>query len=366
VVRQGPAKPLFPGSIPGAASIFISGCRGGGIGRRDGLKIRWPYRSCGFKSRPRHQPKEKPERVIAPPVFLLIRHKLKVRSVRMTSLDQENRTVGDVESRLHFLVIAAASRGARLFIKKALRQGHSVTALCRAADDQAALGRIKACLADAALADGFMPMEDVQGALHASSRNIVDFETYRSLLDDNPSINRVCCFVGVRGVRQMMRRDDTLYTRTIRALIRGMRESRWVEFFYHGSSGSEGIPGQNKPQLPANFRPQWLLNWGLKIPAAQDCFASEMLLAEAKSSGLKFVVFRPAWLTNAPAKRSYGYCFDTTAMDDGALPLRDAKTTISREDVAEEILRVATLPEPERARWFGHGVYLVDMKANAS
>ena len=162
-----------------------------------------------------------------------------------------------------------------------------------------------------------------------------------------------------------MRRDDTLYTRTIRALIRGMRESRWVEFFIMARRVAKVSP-DNKPQLPANFRPQWLLNWGLRIPAARDCFASEMLLAEAKSSGLKFVVFRPAWLTNAPAKRSYGYCFDTTAMDDGALPLRDAKTTISREDVAEEILRVATLPEPERARWFGHGVYLVDMKANAS
>ncbi len=36
--------------------------------------------------------------------------------------------------------------------------------------------------------------------------------------------------------------------------------------------------------------------------------------------------------------------------------------TISREDVAEEILRVSTLPDSEREMWFGHGVYLVDMK----
>jgi hypothetical protein len=101
---------------------------------------------------------------------------------------------------------------------------------------------------------------------------------------------------------------------------------------------------------------------GLKIPAAQDCFDSESLLAKAGATGLKFVVFRPAWLTTGPAKRSYGYCFDTTGMNNERLPLRDAKTTISREDVAEEILRVATLPDEERARWFGHGVYLVDMK----
>jgi hypothetical protein len=77
---------------------------------------------------------------------------------------------------------------------------------------------------------------------------------------------------------------------------------------------------------------------------------------------MKFVIFRPAWLTNDPAKRSYGYCFNTTGLDNETLPLRKAKTTISREDVAEEILRVSTLPKQERAEWFGHGVYLVDMK----
>jgi hypothetical protein len=28
------------------------------------------------------------------------------------------------------------------------------------------------------------------------------------------------------------------------------------------------------------------------------------------TAGLKFVVFRPVWLTTEPAKRTYGYCFD--------------------------------------------------------
>ena len=82
----------------------------------------------------------------------------------------------------------------------------------------------------------------------------------------------------------------------------------------------------------------------------------------AAVDGLKFTVFRPAWLTTAPAKRNYGFCFDTASMNDGDFPLRDAKTTISREDVAEEMLRVATLPDHERAGWFGRGVYLVDRK----
>ena len=269
-------------------------------------------------------------------------------------------------SRQHFLVIAAASRGARFFIKKALQQGHSVTALCRAVDDHAAQARIEGLLANTTLTEGGIPPVDVPGTLRAKKQNILDAETYRSLLNEDPSINRVCCFVGATGFRQMMSREDKLYTQTIRALVEGMRMSRWVEFYYHGSSGIEGAPGQGKPKLPDNFRPRWLLSLGLKIPAAKDCFDSEKLLAQAATSGSKFVVFRPAWLTNEPAKRAYGFCFDTTGLDNEMLPLRDAKTTISREDVAEEILRVATLPDEERACWFGHGVYLVDMKRRSA
>ena len=78
---------------------------------------------------------------------------------------------------------------------------------------------------------------------------------------------------------------------------------------------------------------------------------------------MKFIVFRPAWLTNGAAGRSYCYCFDTKGLDNERLPLRTAKMTISREDVAEEILRVSTLSDSERAMSFGNGVYLVDMNA---
>ena len=91
------------------------------------------------------------------------------------------------------------------------------------------------------------------------------------------------------------------------------------------------------------------LKYGTKIPATHDCFKSEVLLAEASGFGMKFVVFRPAWLSNGAATSFYGYCFDTTGLDNERLPLRNAKMTISREDVAEEILRVSTLPDPEWA-----------------
>ena len=262
----------------------------------------------------------------------------------------------------HFLVIAAASRGARFFVKKALEQGHSVTALCRAADDRAALKRMETLLANTNLTEGGSPASATSGTLKASAKNILEAETYQSLLSNDPSIDRVSCFVGVTSVPQMMSKKTNLYTQTIGALTKGMRASRWVEFYYHGSSGIEGAPGQGKPQLPDNFKPKWLMNLGLKIPAAQDCFQSESILAEAAERGLNFVVFRPAWLTDAPAKRRYGYSFDTTGYDHPMLPLAGTKTTIGREDVAEEILRVATLPTTQRSEWFGRGVYITDLK----
>ncbi len=98
------------------------------------------------------------------------------------------------------------------------------------------------------------------------------------------------------------------------------------------------------------------------IPAFKEYLKSEVILAQARAEGLKFVIFRPAGLKNGSAKRQYGHSFDTTGLDKEDLPLRHAKKSISREDVAEEILRVATLPESERLKWHGHEVYLVAIK----
>lgn len=269
----------------------------------------------------------------------------------------------EISPKHHFLVIASASRGARYFVKKALSQGHDITALCRAEDDEAALSRMTSILNDTTLADGGEPAATQPGVLSALNHDILSADTYQTLLTNVPSIDRVVCFVGVTSLKQMMSRNCQLYTQTIQALVDGMRRSRWVEFYYHGSSGLEGRPGQSIRQLPDNFRPKWLLNLGLKLPAAKDCFDSEDILAKAQSKGLKFVVFRPAWLASHPAKRAYGYCFDETGTDNEQLPLRNAKTTIGREDVAEEILRVCLLPNSVRQRWHGHGVYLVDLKS---
>lgn len=262
----------------------------------------------------------------------------------------------------HFLVVAAASKGARFFIKKALNEGHEVTAICRASDDQGALDRITKLIQETDLTDGGVKPAEVAGKLLASSSNILQFQTYKELLEDNLSIDAVCCFVGVTKLRDMLSCKHQLYTNTIGAIVEGMRQSRWVETFYHGSSGSEGIPGENIGKLPANFSAKWFLNLFLRLPAVQNYLKSEGILAQSSVEGMNFIIFRPAFLTKDIAKRRYGYSYNTTGLDKEELPLRHAKMTISREDVSEEILRVATLPEREREKWHGRGVYLVDMK----
>ncbi|MDP6190493.1 MAG: NAD(P)H-binding protein [Gammaproteobacteria bacterium] len=269
----------------------------------------------------------------------------------------------------HFLVVAGASRGARLFIKKALQEGHDVTAICRAESESAALVRMNTLLLETTLTANplcnSLAKEPMQlGILRATNRSILSAETYITLLQNDLSINAVCCFVGVTKLADMLNKQNKLYSQTIKAIIRGMQNSRLVEFYYHGSSGTEGVPGHSFAKLPDNYRLKWLLNMINYMPIVKDYRESEGLLAEAADNGMQFVIFRPAFLTKGPAKRRYHYCFDTTGFDNQMLPLKHSTMDISREDVAEAILRVALMPATERQHWFGHGVYLANMKAS--
>ena len=92
-----------------------------------------------------------------------------------------------------------------------------------------------------------------------------------------------------------------------------MRQSRWVETYYHGSSGVEGSPGEHRAELPANMPLRCLMKLTFRLPVFVDYLASESLLAEAKPSGCQFIIFRPAFLTTKPSKRAYGRSRDTTA-----------------------------------------------------
>ena len=136
-----------------------------------------------------------------------------------------------------------------------------------------------------------------------------------------------------------------------------MKISRWVETFVYGSSVSEGILGQHRQlKLPANYKLKWLLKKPGKTPATKNYFESEHIFANAKEDSLKFILFRPAFLTSGIAKRNIGLCFDSTELNNKELPLEKTKISLSREDVAEEILLVATLPEIERKKtpWSWH------------
>ena len=74
-------------------------------------------------------------------------------------------------------------------------------------------------------------------------------------------------------------------------MTNGMKISRWVETFVHGSSGSEGIPIQNKYlKLPENYKLKWLLEKIGKTSTAKNYFESEHILADAKEDDLKFIL----------------------------------------------------------------------------
>ena len=264
----------------------------------------------------------------------------------------------------HFLVVAAASKGARYFIKNALLQGHHVTAICRESSNEAAFDRITHLLEQTklSLVKGSDHHSNGNGQLNAYNRDILDSSTYSSLLEAHRTIDAIACFVGVTGLTDMLDKKHCLYTQTMSAIVNGLQASRYVEVYYHGSSGTEGLPGQGVAKLPDNYFAKPLLNLFNRMPAVIDYRNSESVLAAAGTNGLSFVIFRPAFLTSQPATGTYRYCFDQTAYDCKLLPIKLSKMTISREDVASEILRVATLPEDNRKNWYGHGVYLADMK----
>jgi len=264
------------------------------------------------------------------------------------------------QNKRHFLVIAAVSRGARFFIKKALTLGHSVTGLCRAESDKAAFERLNKLLNETILTDSDAIYSEEKGKLYGKSNNILDPNCYKSILTENSDIDAVVCFVGAAAsFKEQYSHNLQIYTKTYGALIEGMEKSRWVETFIHGSSGSEGTPGKHKYiKLPSNFRLKWLIQILGNTPAAQNYFESEYILANAKKKGLHFILFRPAFLTSATAKRNYEYSIDKSE----ELANKKTKMTISREDVAEEILRVTLLSEDKRNKYYGHGVYLVDLK----
>jgi len=263
----------------------------------------------------------------------------------------------------HFLVIAASSRGGRLFTKMALRAGHDVTALCRAASHEAATERMHRLLESAELTPGGPEPLHPPGRLTARNSNILDPATYRALLDEDPTIDAIVCFVGPTRLKDMMSRRYSIYTDTIGAMLEGMEQSRTVEVLYHSSVGTEGVPRDANVGWPSAY-PFLARLVPSFLPVFKNVTASERMLGRSGIEGLEFIVFRPSTLTDDAAVRRTGYALDHSSSNPPTLPTASATTSISREDVAEEILRVASLPRDTRSTYHGHAVYLTSLSSS--
>jgi nucleoside-diphosphate-sugar epimerase len=262
----------------------------------------------------------------------------------------------------HFLVVGGTSRVARYFIKKALLSGYNVTTLCRASDDIAATIRMQEILTKTKLTPNNTTklINSIRpGQLTALSHDVTKENTYIRLFSANPTINAIFSFIGPNKNTLFNFKID-LYTSTVSAIISGIKKSRSIEFYYHSSVGTEGIPGECKTKLPAHYSKFENFMFSKIYPVFKNVTESENILGKSKKDGIKFVVFRPDALTDSAAKRKFIFTFDNVKFNKPDFDLNKASKFISREDVAEEILRVVDLPLESRQKYFGHAVYLVD------
>lgn len=261
----------------------------------------------------------------------------------------------------HFLVVAATSRCARLFIKKALLGGHDVTALCRAPDDESALTRMRKVLDETEIADPPHPLSDRPGTLKASNRNILEASTYADLLSADEAIDSLCCFVGTTSSRQAMSPFTRLYTDTIRAILDGMTASRAVEVLYHSSVGAGGEPANAYVYWPDNYPSMsWAIAW--VAPVFRNVARSERLFEKQEKPHADYIVFRPGSLKDHSAEGNYEVLVDLSKKRPFKTELSHMKISIGREDVANEMLRVATLPAEERKALYRSSLYIADRK----
>ncbi|MEM6827144.1 MAG: hypothetical protein AAF553_04310 [Pseudomonadota bacterium] len=260
--------------------------------------------------------------------------------------------MSETQDQRHFLVVAASSRCARFFILKALRRGHRVTALCRAADDAAALKRMKDLLSEVA---GGEALEF--GGLKAAARSILDPQTYCSMLDQDPTIDAIACFVGPSKITEMLNPFNSIYTDTITAILKGMEMSRPVEVLYHSSVGVGGAPKAAYNYWPANF-PGVSSVVHIALPVFQNVKDSERLFESAKFGHRDYIVFRPSTLKDEPAVGGTISLTNLSRETPHKGDLTEAETIINREDVAEEMLRVALLDRADRTALYGASLYL--------
>jgi len=99
-------------------------------------------------------------------------------------------------------------------------------------------------LETAHLTPGGVDIATTPGRMTVRNNDILLPQTYQELLDQDPTIDAIVCFVGPTRLKDMMSRRYSIYTDTINAMIQGMRRSRSVEVLYHSSVGTEGPPDE--------------------------------------------------------------------------------------------------------------------------
>ncbi|MEO1188555.1 MAG: hypothetical protein AAFW60_05735 [Pseudomonadota bacterium] len=256
-------------------------------------------------------------------------------------------------------MVAATSRVARLFIKKALGAGHDVTALCRADSEAGALTRMEAVLQETVAEVRPEFSSSVPGVLTASNKDIFSAQTYMELLSAQADIDAICCFVGVTKTSQMINPFERTYTKTINAILEGIKQSRPVEVLYHSSVGTGGAPANAKVYWPANY-PNSAAITPIMFPIFRNVTASERLFARSDTLHNEYIVFRPGGLRDDAAKGDYTSLENLSKASPYIESLKKMSTTINREDVADEILRVSMLSPAERASMYQKSYYLAD------
>ncbi|MEM9841128.1 MAG: hypothetical protein AAF767_00710, partial [Pseudomonadota bacterium] len=205
------------------------------------------------------------------------------------------------------------------------------------------------------------PPSDGVGTLKASNRNILEASTYADLLVADATIDGLCCFVGTTSSRQAMSPFTRLYTDTIRAILDGMTESRAVEVLYHSSVGAGGAPANAYVYWPDNYPSiSWAIAW--VAPVFRNVARSERLFEQHETPHTDYITFRPGSLKDHSAESNYEVLVDLSKKRPFKAELSDMKTSIGREDVANEMLRVATLPAEDRKTLYGKSLYLADRK----
>ncbi|MEO1360188.1 MAG: hypothetical protein AAFU81_07600, partial [Pseudomonadota bacterium] len=97
-------------------------------------------------------------------------------------------------------------------------------------------------------------------------------------------------------------------------------------------------------------------------PVFRNVARSERLFEKHDKPHTEYITFRPGSLKDHGAESNYEVLVDLSKKRPFKAELSEMKISIGREDVANEMLRVATLALDDRKALYGRSLYLADRK----